>query len=171
MVGWQVPLLRASTPLSFPSPLRLGCGDRRRRRRGRAAARRAGIAGGSQALCRPLLRAPPLRSRQVCAGRRAPKVRSALAGVYGHRLRGSAVSATRTHQLGRALIKTTTHHRLASPPLCAAGGQTRGGSSHRSPSGPRREGWRATAEWDFPLASVEGRFRVGLPAFSSDLRP
>uniref|UniRef100_A0A8C2P0B9 YjeF N-terminal domain-containing protein n=1 Tax=Capra hircus TaxID=9925 RepID=A0A8C2P0B9_CAPHI len=83
-------------------PLRLGPRDWRRRR-GRAATRRARIAGGAQALRRPLLRAPPLRGGQVRARRRAPKVRSAPAGVHGHRLYRGALTGARAN-------KQTHHH-------------------------------------------------------------
>lgn len=135
---------RASTPPSSrsasPSSLRLGRGDRRRRR-GRAAAGRAGVAGGAQALRRPLLRAPPLRGRQVRARRRAPQVRAAPAGLHRHRLRGGALSP---RPRGRTRANKQRSAATSPPrPLCAGpalGAQTRGGGSFPpAPGGPRRE--------------------------------
>lgn len=144
---WAAVLLRASTPpasapASHPSSPRLGPRDWRRRR-GRATTRRARIAGGAQALRRPLLWAPPLRGGQVRARRRAPKVRSAPAGVHGHRLRRGALTGARAN-------KQTCHHcplawASSVRRVCRGGGQPRGGTAHRSSGGPRREGWRADA--------------------------
>lgn len=132
----------ASAPASHPSSPRLGPRDWRRRR-GRATTRRARIAGGAQALRRPLLWAPPLRGGQVRARRRAPKVRSAPAGVHGHRLRRGALTGARAN-------KQTCHHcplawASSVRRVCRGGGQPRGGTAHRSSGGPRREGWRADA--------------------------
>ena len=145
---WAAVLLRASTPpasapASHPSSPRLGPRDWRRRR-GRATTRRARIAGGAQALRRPLLWAPPLRGGQVRARRRAPKVRSAPAGVHGHRLRRGALTGARAN-------KQTCHHcplawASSVRRVCRGGGQPGGGgTAHRSSRGPRREGWRADA--------------------------
>lgn len=131
---WAAVLLRASTPpasapASHPSSPRLGPRDWRRRR-GRATTRRARIAGGAQALRRPLLWAPPLRGGQVRARRRAPKVRSAPAGVHGHRLRRGALTGARAN-------KQTCHHcplawASSVRRVCRGGGQPRG----ELPTGP-----------------------------------
>ncbi|XP_060037864.1 yjeF N-terminal domain-containing protein 3 isoform X1 [Erinaceus europaeus] len=70
-------------------PLRLGPRDRRGR--GRAAPRRAGVAGGPQALRPRLLGTTPLRGRQVRPRRRAAQVRAAPAPLRRHRVRGPPV--------------------------------------------------------------------------------
>ncbi|XP_070375618.1 yjeF N-terminal domain-containing protein 3 isoform X2 [Equus asinus] len=139
-LGWEVgdgALRLPPDPACHP---RLGRGDRRRRR-GRAAAGRAGVAGGAQALRRPLLRAPPLRGRQVRARRRAPQVRAAPAGLHRHRLRGGALSP---RPRGRTRANKQRSAATSPPrPLCAGpalGAQTRGGGSFPpAPGGPRRE--------------------------------
>lgn len=72
-----------------------------------------------------------------------------------------------THVAWTLANKQMSHHLLASPPLCAAGGQTREGTSHRSPSGPRREG----GQMHIGTSLYGGQIQGGTSACWGVLRP